>query len=151
MSAPAPFSATRLVRSPLFWILTFFVTTSVGANLVSGQSDNEGRSATNAAQSAGQIASHERMPGQLIREGTMLESETGVCRSSGERISIQLPGEEKPLIAIENLASQRIAKAIYDNPQDDLWVISGEVTEFQDRNYIILRRISRGNRSEYSR
>jgi hypothetical protein len=47
------------------------------------------------------------------------------------------------MTALENLTSQRVLKAVLDDASDSQWTISGLVTEFQDRNFILLDRVVR--------
>lgn len=84
-------------------------------------------------------------PKKLLREGKQLESQHATCRSTGERliVEIELDGQPRTLTALENLSAQRILKAVVDEPSDSLWVINGRITEFQDRNFILLKRVSR--------
>ncbi len=51
------------------------------------------------------------------------------------------------MIVVENLMLDRIARAIDDDPQDDLWMITARVTEFQDENRLLLLTANRAPRS----
>lgn len=80
---------------------------------------------------------------QLMREGAKLVNQPVTCRGSGDRLLVELPQASLPLVALENLASQRILQAILDDTGSERWIINGSVTEFQGRNYILLDRVTR--------
>jgi hypothetical protein len=79
----------------------------------------------------------------LLREGTRLVEQPAICRSSGDRLLITLGDQAAPLVALENLAAQRILKAVLNDVGDDRWTVGGQITEFQDRNYLLLDRVVR--------
>jgi hypothetical protein len=81
--------------------------------------------------------------GALMREGTKIVNQSATCRSSGDRLQVILSADSVPVIALENLASQRILKAALDDAADERWVINGQITEFQGRNFILLDRVTR--------
>ncbi len=81
--------------------------------------------------------------GTLMREGTRVSERLATCRSSGERLLISFDEDSPPLAALENLTAQRILKAVMDDVGDDRWIVSGQVTEFQERNYLLLERVVR--------
>lgn len=80
---------------------------------------------------------------ELLREGTKIIDQPAVCRSFGDRLQITLSGTTVPIIALENLASQRILKATLDDVEDERWVVNGQITEFQGHNFILLDRVVR--------
>ena len=47
------------------------------------------------------------------------------------------------LVALENLALQRVARSLAERSQESQWKVSGMVTEFRGANYILLRRATR--------
>ncbi len=79
----------------------------------------------------------------LIREGTRIVDRQAVCRSSGDQLLIDFTAEAEPLVALENLAAQRILKAVMDDAGDETWIVNGQITEFQGHNYILLNRVNR--------
>lgn len=83
----------------------------------------------------------------LMREGTRLLDQPAVCRSSGERLLVTIDENSQPLIALENLAAQRILKAVLDDANDDHWIVGGQITEFQERNYVLLDRVIRQSKA----
>jgi len=80
---------------------------------------------------------------ELLREGTKIVDQPAVCHSSGDRLQIILGESTVPISALENLAAQRILKATLDDAGDERWVVNGQITEFQGRNYILLDRVMR--------
>jgi len=66
--------------------------------------------------------------------------------ASDPRSSAPTPTFELMLV-IENLMLDRIARAIEEDPQDDYWVITATVTEFQDENRLMVLTANRARRS----
>lgn len=89
-------------------------------------------------------ASGEQQTVQLLREGAKIIQQSVTCRASGDRLLVELPQTAAPLVALENLAAERILKAIQGDIGSDQWSVSGSITEFQGRNYILLDRVTRG-------
>ncbi len=85
----------------------------------------------------------------LLREGSRITNRPAVCRSSGERLIVNFDGADssKSIVALENLAAQRILQAVADDVEDGNWIVGGQITEFQDRNYILLDRVIRQTKS----
>jgi hypothetical protein len=120
----------RCVRAPAFWLGMVILVAGVSANLTAqdGVEDTELPKTTQ----------------KILREGTRIESSVCECRSDGNRLSIKLDNNEsRSLIALENLAAQRVLQAATEDSKDSSWSITGTVTEFQGRNYILLERVSR--------
>ena len=84
----------------------------------------------------------------LMREGSRISNLPAVCRSSGERLLVSFEEDSKAVIALENLAAQRILQAVLDDVADAHWIVGGQITEFQDRNYILLDRVIRQPKSK---
>ncbi len=84
----------------------------------------------------------------LMREGSRISNLPAVCRSSGERLLVSFEEDSKAVIALENLAAQRILQAVLDDVADAHWVVGGQITEFHDRNYILLDRVIRQPKSK---
>ncbi len=122
------------VRLPAFWMSLGLVGLGIVSNLTNGQAQ-EGT--VNSSPSANMPAA------KLIREGTQIVKRRATCRSVADRLSIDLGENTQPLIALENLAAQRVLKAILDDAGDSAWIVSGQVTEFQDHNFILLDRVVR--------
>lgn len=75
--------------------------------------------------------------GEKIREGTKLSDELGSFSRVGERVSFA-PGKGESLRCLENLALERIARAIDESQGQRQWVVSGVVTEFRGANYLLV-------------
>ena len=77
---------------------------------------------------------------ELIREGTRIEM-VGSFRGGGvEPISFRPFGRDESFRVLENLALQRVAKVITTSKRRQ-WQITAEVTEFQNANYLLLKRV----------
>lgn len=125
------------IRVPAFWMGLGLVGLGIVSNLTNGQAQ-EG--AVNSSLSA-------NLPTpKLIREGTQIVKRRATCRSVADRLSIDLGENTQPLMALENLAAQRVLKSVLDDAGDSVWIVSGQVTEFQDHNFILLDRVVRDTR-----
>ena len=75
-----------------------------------------------------------------IRENTPFKDKRGYFRATGQRTTFYaLDGSER-YVCLENLNLERILKAMRDDPSRTAWKIDGEFTEFNEENYIIIRR-----------
>ena len=75
-----------------------------------------------------------------IRENTPFKDKYGYFRATGQRTTFYtLDGNER-YVCLENLNLERILKAIRDDPARTAWKIDGEFTEFNEENYILIRR-----------
>ena len=121
---------TTVFAHPLVWVgpclLFACIASQIWAN--SPQTDPTGTSHT---------------PPQILREGTKIELRSCECRAAGERLMVEFKEEKRMLVALENLAAQRILKAVVDDPQDSAWTVTGQLTEFRDQNFILLQRVIR--------
>lgn len=76
-----------------------------------------------------------------LREGTQLTDRLGRFRQNGEALSfIDESGRE--LGGLPNLSLERITNALkaVEEPESVWWSVSGTVTEFGDRNYLLVTR-----------
>jgi hypothetical protein len=124
---------SNLFRLPAFWIGTSICMAGVVSNLSNGQTDSPELLSPAA----------ENELAKLMREGTRVENRSAICRSSGGRLMVDIAGLGK-LLALENLAAQRILKAVLDDGEDVQWYVSGQITEYQGGNFLLLDRVSRG-------
>lgn len=76
-------------------------------------------------------------PGEKLREGTRLTDEIGGFSRVGERVSFA-PSKGDSLKCLENLALERIARAIDESQGQRQWIVSGVVTEFKGANYLLV-------------
>lgn len=121
---------STFVRAPLFWLGSVLLFAGVGVNLT--------------AQDGLDSGSAKKVTTKILREGTRVESRVCECRNDGNQLSIQFDSDGgRNLIALENLTAQRILQAASDDPSDKHWTITGTITEFQGRNYILLERVTR--------
>jgi hypothetical protein len=81
-------------------------------------------------------------PVQLEREGTEVRQLPGQVRWAGTRWLFVADGEPHYRL-LENLTLQRVVQAIRDDSDDRFWTVSGNITEFLDENYLLLRRAVR--------
>ncbi|MFO7903742.1 MAG: hypothetical protein R6U98_13850 [Pirellulaceae bacterium] len=75
----------------------------------------------------------------LLREGTRLSDELGTFKMVGNRLSFEMAEQDVSLQVLENLALERIWKTL-DDAGGREWSVSGVVTEYQDRNYLLIHR-----------
>lgn len=77
---------------------------------------------------------------QLWREGTRVEL-VGTFHGGGvEAISFRPQKGDQTYRVLENLSLQRVAKVLAVNKRR-LWQITAEVTEYENSNFLILRRV----------
>ncbi len=122
----------RLLSSPAFWLCGSLILAGIASNLTANENGESARADSKTIEK-----------GVVLREGTRIESIPTVCHASGDRLAIQMEEDDRTIVALENLAAQRILKAVLDDPNDKKWIVTGAVTEFQDRNYILLERVTR--------
>ena len=75
-----------------------------------------------------------------IREGTELENQEGVFRPTGDRITFFTEMGKGRFLVLENLALDRIARVITENPSKLKWLVTGKMTEYQGMNYLLVER-----------
>jgi hypothetical protein len=76
-----------------------------------------------------------------VREGLELNDRIGIFELSGDRARFIASDDGLALIGLENLSLERVIHAIRDNPQPgQTWKVSGVVTEFEGRNYLLITR-----------
>src|SRR5262245_7865833 len=77
-------------------------------------------------------------PTEKLREGTRLTDELGGFSRVGERVSFSPAGSREPLRCLENLALERISRAIDESQGQRQWVVSGLITEFRGANFLLV-------------
>ncbi len=80
---------------------------------------------------------------KLHREGARIEQQTVSFRTENDRLLLSVASETKPLIVLENLASQRVFRATREDPEDCRWTVTGSYTEFEGKNYFLIERAVR--------
>jgi hypothetical protein len=73
-----------------------------------------------------------------LREGTRLAGQIGYFKPAGDRLIFQAVDGTHRMRVLENLSLERIARRVGDSPERLEWVISGEVSEFQGANYLLV-------------
>ncbi len=77
---------------------------------------------------------------QLMREGSLVTF-TGTFQGGGvETVSFRPVGREESYAVLQNLALQRVARAMAVNKRRQ-WEVMAEVTEFDNANYLLLKRV----------
>ncbi len=122
----------------MFWLLNLIGLAAVGSNLAAG----DGRNDDTAVQPAAI-----REPAKIMREGARLESRLMLVRSSGESLLLETEDDKQAFEALENLALERILQAVRADSGDKRWLVTGQVTEYRGRNFILLERVSRAPRT----
>lgn len=74
-----------------------------------------------------------------LREGTVLSDQLGEFKITGDRISFQMADHDNSLQVLENLALERVWKVLKDTPSRQ-WNVSGTVTEYRNRNFLLIQR-----------
>ena len=98
-----------------------------------------GRLAGSGLQAAqAQSAGPGEKPTEKLREGTRLSDEAGGFSRVGERISFSPGGKGDALRCLENLALERISRAIDESQGQRQWIVSGVITEFKGANYLLV-------------
>lgn len=76
---------------------------------------------------------------ERLREGSVLKDLPGTFQSAGDRISFCPSDREAALPVLENLALERVS-GMLENAGGRVWSVSGTVTEFRGRNYLLISR-----------
>ena len=77
-------------------------------------------------------------PAEKLREGTKLSDEVGGFSRVGERVSFSPGNNREALRCLENLALERISRAIDESQGQRQWLVSGVITEFRGANYLLV-------------
>ncbi|MCS7306240.1 MAG: hypothetical protein NZ602_14175 [Thermoguttaceae bacterium] len=86
-----------------------------------------------------------------LREGTRISQHKGTFTLTGDRVIFSsLAGELPTMVVLENLNLQRVLQNVQTNPQQEIWLVTGRVTEFQGTNYLLLERAIRVDEADLS-
>lgn len=84
----------------------------------------------------------------LLREGTFLVDRTGRLSRSADgsqaEFSFEADGtamQDPPVVIVPNLKLMQMEDAVANNPRDLRFRVSGSVTEYRGRNYILLEKV----------
>jgi hypothetical protein len=76
--------------------------------------------------------------GHRLREGTQLSEVSGKFEAVGDRANFVFADSGESVQVLENLALQRVARVLPQLQPGTQWAISGVVTEFNSKNYLLL-------------
>ena len=93
------------------------------------------------AASAGKEATDLDLAKLRLREGTRLRDASGRFRVSGDSLTF-IDGESREISGLPNLNLERIIRMLktVEEPESITWSVSGTVTEFSGRNYLLISR-----------
>ena len=74
------------------------------------------------------------------REGASLVDVTGSFRARGERYLFRHADTAREYRVLENLALERVTRAIGTHAEDRLWTVSGTFTEYYGENLLLITR-----------
>lgn len=75
-----------------------------------------------------------------LREGFKLVDQLGEFQRSGDQYSFFAKETYGVLRVLENLALERVARVLDDNPSMRVWSVTGVVTEYRNENYLLITR-----------
>ena len=77
--------------------------------------------------------------GERLREGTRLVDVVGTFQAIGaDGITFSPRGSKDSYRVLENLALERIGRALDESRGTRLWVVSGLITEYRGANYLLI-------------
>jgi len=92
-----------------------------------------------AASDTGPSLPQVREPAEQLREGTVLKNLAGTFKLAGDRITFCPSDQEAAFPVLENLALERIW-GMLESVGGRSWSVSGTVTEYRGRNYLLIDR-----------
>lgn len=78
-----------------------------------------------------------------LREGTTIVDQRGVFKIQGDRATFYPDGAEQGYGGLENLNLARVHQAIREAPDQLHWIVSGQITEYNGANYLLVTRAVR--------
>jgi hypothetical protein len=72
------------------------------------------------------------------REGTRIVNELGTFQNLGDRLAFLPAGDNESYRVLENLALERVDRALDETRGQRQWVVSGVLTEFRGTNYLLI-------------
>lgn len=128
------------IRSPMFWMFCGALLAAVASNLTAG--DPTKRVDTAPSESANSASDTPK----IVREGARIESKIMRAKLAGENIVWEADDSKKSFDSLENLALERVLQAVHADGSERPWIVTGTITEFKGRNFILLERASRAPR-----
>ena len=86
--------------------------------------------------------------GRRDREGSLVRNVRGQFTEVGRRWAFTSEDGRTSYKVLENLALQRVVKAVRQDADDNRWAVHGMLTEFGDDNYLLLRAVTRAVQAE---
>jgi hypothetical protein len=75
-----------------------------------------------------------------LREGREVRDPQATFQLSGERLNCVLPSLQTTVTVLENLTLERAFEIMTQHDETATWEVEGLITEYQGRNYLLLRR-----------
>ena len=137
-----PFDVSASRRMPLILVTLLAMAGSLCGQHLTGQPGSSSSSSNLRGQFTSDIFSAtESAPARLrLREGTVILDKLGTFGFTEDHISFHEQEDDLQLAVLENLALERIVRVIGEShdPGEVEWKVSGTVTEFQGKNYLLL-------------
>jgi hypothetical protein len=119
---------------------SFVIAGSLGAVVVLATELEKLKGGSQPLSSVGETADPlNNKPKERLREGARITETLGEFRDTGERIEFHPRDMNVSFQTLENLALERIARVLESNPKR-LWSVSGDVTEYNRSNYLLVTR-----------
>ncbi len=132
----AKFIASNL-KKPIFWIAIAAASIAFLVNVSPARTSDAAIAKESKQASAQDLSS-------MQREGAKLAKVVGTFQqSSGRFCFVPKSNPKQNYCCLENLMLQRVAVALGEQSSFAEWKISGELTEFQDANYLIIQTAER--------
>jgi hypothetical protein len=119
--------------SPAFWVFAIAATIVFATNLSSSMTwTSESGFAKETLPKHSNHRTH-------LEEGTKLPEILGVFGFSEHRFKfIELKGEHREFVCLENSTLERVQQASQQESSDCAWIITGSVTKFRGENFLII-------------
>jgi len=130
------------------WLLSLVAATvlfvlAIGGETIRAQSGPPTRaaSATNSGQQQSLHAKQRQASALRLREGTRITDTLGYFEQNGEGATF-VTKENRKFGGLPNLNLQRVLRMLkgIEEPEDVQWNVSGTITEFDGRNYLLISR-----------
>lgn len=122
----------------MFWLFLGAILAAVASNLTAGDASKR---------VDGKPSDGMSDPMKMLREGGRIESRKMRAKPAGEDIVWEDEENHQTFISLENLALERVWQTVNADGNERLWTVTGTVTEYRGRNYILVERATRAPRS----
>ncbi len=119
-------------------IITTVLLVCTSASSIAEDDSNSGNSASSEWEDSRDTA--KGSDEQRMREGSRVTDVLGHFRDSGEGWNFNFKDENRTIVALENLALERIARSVDESPDQILWNLTGVLTEYRGQNYLLITR-----------